>query len=61
MRITMLVIVAARIESLNKELGTTILISEAVYLLAEDVGAYQEMPPTSVKGKSALVKVYALD
>lgn len=53
--------VAARIESLNKELGTTILISEAVYLSAGIVGAYQEMPPTSVKGKSAPVRVYALD
>lgn len=53
--------VASRIESLNKELATTILISEAVYQLAGDVGVYREMPPTPVKGKSALVKVYALD
>jgi len=53
--------VASRIESLNKELATTILISESVYQLAGDVGVNREMPPTPVKGKSNLVKVYALD
>jgi len=53
--------VASRIESLNKEFATTILISEAVYQLAGGVGACREMPLTPVKGKSTLVKVYALD
>lgn len=53
--------IASRIESLNKELGTTILISEAVYLSAGDVGDNREMPPTSVKGKSVPIRVYALD
>ncbi|MCP4536563.1 MAG: HAMP domain-containing protein [Chloroflexi bacterium] len=52
--------VAARIESLNKELGTTVLVSDDVYQAVQNTVDAQAMPPTMVKGKSAPVHVYAL-
>jgi adenylate cyclase len=52
--------VASRIEALNKELGTTILLGDDARAAAgrDDVRA---MPPMTVKGKSEPLQVYALD
>ena len=48
----------ARVESLNKELGTTVLITEATY--AEVGGEFEcrLMPQTSLRGKAQAMRVY---
>lgn len=54
--------VASRIESLNKEMNSEILISQRVYDAANTVinGHARAMPPAQVKGKAQPLQVYAL-
>jgi adenylate cyclase len=52
--------VASRIESLNKELGTHILVSGATRDQLADAGDLHLMHATKVKGRSAEVTVYRL-
>jgi class 3 adenylate cyclase len=53
--------VAARIQALNKELGTDVLVSSEVFERVKDRVKARAMPPTSVQGKSAPLQVYALE
>ncbi|NUQ72727.1 MAG: adenylate/guanylate cyclase domain-containing protein [Polyangiaceae bacterium] len=53
--------VAARIQALNKELGTDILVSAEVYERVKDRVKARAMPPASVQGKSAPLHVYAIE
>ncbi len=51
---------ASRVDALNKEWGTDLLITEAVYqAICEEMPA-QAMPPTLVKGKSEPLQTYTL-
>jgi class 3 adenylate cyclase len=52
--------VAARIQALNKEWGTDILVSAEVFDRVKDRVKARAMPPASVQGKSAPLQVYAL-
>jgi len=52
--------VASRLEGLNKDYGTTILISESTYLLAKYVVAARTIDRVVVKGKSIGVTVFEL-
>lgn len=53
---------AARIEQLNKRLGTRILASEAVVAaLADDPGPATPLPPVTVRGLDAPIRVFRLD
>ena len=49
---------SSRVEALNKEFGTTILVTEATYELVKDAFNCRLMPEAAVKGKSAAVRVY---
>jgi class 3 adenylate cyclase len=49
---------ASRIQGLNKELGTDILVSEATRRTLTSDGALEAMPALRVKGKSVEVSVY---
>lgn len=49
---------AARMESLTKELGTDVVVSEAT---ASHLGALRPLGTVAVKGRSAPIAVYALD
>jgi len=51
---------ASRIESLNKPLGTDILISEDTYNLVKERIITEEMPSVTVKGKEKPVRVFAV-
>jgi adenylate cyclase len=51
---------ASRIESLNKEWGTDILISQDTYDLVKDLAEVRKMPPIKVKGKEKEIQVYEL-
>jgi len=51
---------ASRIESLNKPLGTDILISEDTWKLVKYFFITEEMPPLTVKGKEKPVKIFAV-
>jgi class 3 adenylate cyclase len=53
--------VAARIQALNKEWGTDILVSAEVFDRVKDRVSARAMPPASVQGKSAPLQVYALE
>ncbi|MCP5261242.1 MAG: adenylate/guanylate cyclase domain-containing protein [Rhodoferax sp.] len=52
--------VASRIESLNKQLGSHILVSGTTYALLREPMALQALPAVRVKGRSAEVEVYRL-
>jgi len=52
--------VAARIQGLNKELGTDILLSEAAHERVKDIVTARPMPPVLVAGKAAPIVVYAV-
>jgi adenylate cyclase len=52
--------VASRIQSLNKELGTTVLVSGATCAKLASVAGCTPLPDMQVKGHSAAVSVYAL-
>ena len=49
---------ASRVESLNKELGTTMLVTEAAYLTAGLDLVVNDRGPISVKGREEPVRVY---
>ncbi|MDE7291069.1 MAG: HAMP domain-containing protein [Treponemataceae bacterium] len=51
---------ASRTESLNKPLGTDILITENTYELIKDYVVVERMPSVTVKGKSKPVSLYAV-
>ena len=51
---------ASRVESLNKPLGTDILISENTWNLVKDYLITEEMPPVTVKGKEKPVRLFAV-
>jgi adenylate cyclase len=51
---------ASRIESLNKPLGTDILISESTWNMTRKYLICEEMPPVSVKGKEKPVRIFAV-
>ncbi len=51
---------ASRTESLNKPLGTDILITENTYLLVQEHITVEQMPAVTVKGKEKPVKMYAV-
>jgi adenylate cyclase len=50
---------ASRVESLNKPLGTDILITEHTWSLIGDRLVVEEMPPVRVKGKEKPVRIFA--
>jgi adenylate cyclase len=54
--------VASRLEGLNKDLGTKILISESTYQHIKDLGLFEvrRLPPAAVKGRAEPVQVYEL-
>ena len=49
---------ASRIQGLNKELGTEILVSEATRSRLRADAALEQLPAVRVKGKSVEVSVY---
>jgi len=51
---------ASRTESLNKPLGTDILVTEDTYMLLKDHLTVQEMPTVTVKGKDRPQHMYAV-
>jgi len=51
---------ASRVESLNKPLGTDILISENTWNLVRKYFITEEMPPVTVKGKEKPVRLFAV-
>jgi adenylate cyclase len=51
---------ASRLEGVNKEFGTDIIISEATYLLAKDRLAVRELALIKVKGKKQPVRIFEL-
>lgn len=53
---------ASRLESLNKELGTKVLISQSTYDAIRDLGLFEvrRLPPAHVKGKAEAIQVYEL-
>jgi adenylate cyclase len=51
---------AARLEGLNKQYGTRILVSDAVYRRAKDHFVFRHVDRVAVKGRSAAVDVYEL-
>ncbi len=51
---------ASRLEGLNKELGTSLLISEATYERVRDYVEVKEFSGIKVKGKAEEMKVYAV-
>lgn len=52
---------AARLDDLNKQWGTDILISEAVYKAVAVEAIAHPMPAIDVKGKSEPIRIYALE
>jgi class 3 adenylate cyclase len=52
---------AARLEALNKSLGTHVLLSEATFAALDGRLPTLPMPPIQIKGKSGTPPVYALD
>ena len=51
---------AARLEGLNKEIGTTILASEDVYLRVEDQFEFRAFDAVVAKGMSKETRIYGL-
>jgi len=51
---------ASRTESLNKPLGTDILITEDTWELIGDQLITEEMPPVQVKGKEKIIRMFAV-
>jgi len=50
--------VGSRVEALNKQFGTTVLITETTYALVKDAFNCREMPPAALKGKENALKFY---
>jgi len=51
---------ASRVESLNKPLGTDILITENTWNLVRKYFITEEMPPVTVKGKEKPIRLFAV-
>jgi adenylate cyclase len=51
---------AARLEALNKRLGTSILVSESTAAALRGRVAIEQLPPQEVKGRTTLSTVYAV-
>jgi adenylate cyclase len=51
---------ASRVESLNKPLGTDILITEDTWKLVGSKFITEEMPPVTVKGKESAIRIFAV-
>ena len=51
---------ASRIESLNKDYGTPILVSESTWILVKDRFEFRYIDEVTVKGRTGLTKVYEL-
>jgi class 3 adenylate cyclase len=52
--------IAARLEQLNKELGTRVLISASTVAQLSDSGRVQSIGETRIRGKSAPMEIYTL-
>jgi class 3 adenylate cyclase len=52
--------VASRIESLNKQFGTEVLVSSATHALLQEPSRLTPMTTVRVKGRSAEVEVFRL-
>ena len=52
---------ASRIESANKQVGTTLLISEATYTHVKDLVSVQRCFRVNLKGKSGEYPLYEID
>jgi adenylate cyclase len=53
--------VASRIQALNKELGTTVLLSGATCARLGSTSGCRSLPDMQVKGHRAAMSIYALD
>jgi adenylate cyclase len=51
---------ASRVEGLNKELGTRVLVTEEVWKAGGDGRTATEKPPLTVRGRKAPVRIYEL-
>ena len=51
---------AARLEGLNKQTGTTILVSEDVYLRVEDLFSFRALDAVVAKGMSKETRIFEL-
>ena len=49
---------SSRVQTLNKEYGTTILITETTYDALKDEFECREMPESHLRGKSQVLKLY---
>jgi adenylate cyclase len=52
---------ASRVQGLNKEFGTEILITAATRVALNGDFPLRELPATPVKGKSSLIELYAVE
>ena len=53
--------IAARLESMNKEYGTNILVSETTMEAAPDAAKYREIGSLPIRGRETPVMVFTLD
>lgn len=53
--------IAARLESMNKEFGTNILVSETTMEAAPDAATYREIGSLPIRGRETPVMVFTLD
>ena len=49
---------SSRVQALNKEFGTTILITDATYDIVKDAVECRAMPETALRGKQRALKFY---
>jgi len=52
--------IAAKIQALNKSLGTDILISESTWNLVKFFFSAEEMPPLTIKGREKPMRIFAV-
>jgi len=52
---------AARMEAMNKEFGTEIIISESTMRFISDKTRFRELPNVQLRGKKGVVKLFGLD
>ncbi|PJZ68314.1 adenylate cyclase [Leptospira perolatii] len=52
---------ASRVEQLNKEFGTVLLVTESVYNDSKDFLSAHELPPVNVKGREESVRIYKVE
>ncbi len=53
--------IAARLESMNKEFGTTILVSETTFAAAEDSASFRQIGSLPIRGREKPVIVYTIE